>query len=1046
MNPFTVTIKRALGLALWLALVSAAPSMFAQQQSGGALRGVVTDEFGGIIIGATVTAADQSGAEKTAMTNEDGTYTINGLAPGHYTVRVQATGFAVFENTEVDVAAGRRQQLDAKLSVTIEEQKVTVASETPISTEPENNADQVVLSGKDLDALPDDPDELAAALQALAGPSAGPNGGQMYIDGFTGGRLPPKESIREVRINQNPFAAENDQPSGGRIDIFTKPGTDKLRGSGFLNFNDESLNSRNPFASNRPPFQFRQYGANLSGPIIAKKASYFIDFERRETDDNELVVASILDPALNIVSFGQAVLVPRRSTTFSPRFDYQLNQKNTLVARYTYSRSKTQNAGIGGFSLPERAFDTANTQQTVQLTETAILTPTVINETRFQYIRARSEQAGDNTLPTIQVSEAFTGGGSQVGQTFNRDDRFELQNYTSWLAGAHHSLKAGGRLRTVHIGDFSPNNFGGTFVFAGGLGPVLDANNQPVAGQFANLTSIERYRRTLLFQRQGLTPAQIRALGGGATQFRISTGNPEASVSQVDYGLFVQDDWRVRPNLTLNLGLRYEGQTNIGSKFNFAPRLAFAWSPGSGGTTGRPPKTVIRGGFGIFYNRFNESSTLLANRANGINQQQFNIINPADLDAIPFPGIPSGSALAALPQVTWRVADDVQAPTVYTMGLQMERQLPMRTTMFVGVFNFRIRHVIRARDINAPLPGPLAETPSRIVRPLGNIGEVYQFESSANFKLNQLFIGFNNRLSRNFSFFSSYVLAKITNDSDGQGGQLFPANSYDLTGEFGRASFDIRHRFTFAGNINLPWGKVSLAPFIIATSGRPFNIITGNDTNLDRQFTERPSFAAAGADCNSPNIRCTPFGNFNLRPAPGEPLIPRNFGEGPSFFSVNMRVSRTWSFGSVPNANRAATGGGAATTADQSQPAGGGRRGAGDVPSVAGGGGGRGGAGGAGGGGGGGRPGGGGPGGGGPGGFGGLGGGSPEKPYSLTFSLQFQNIFNRNNQSTPVGNLTSDLFGESISTNGGFGGFGGGGGGSQAAGNRRITAQLRFNF
>ncbi|MDX6695154.1 MAG: hypothetical protein QOF02_2757 [Blastocatellia bacterium] len=1046
MNLFTVNIKRALGLALWLALVSAAPSIFAQQ-SGGTLRGVVTDEFGGVIIGATVTAADQNGTEKTVTTNEDGTYTLNGLTPGRYAVRVQATGFAVFENTEVDVAAGRREQLDAKLSVTIEEQKVTVASETPISTEPENNADQVVLSGKDLDALPDDPDELAAALQALAGPSAGPNGGQMYIDGFTGGRLPPKESIREVRINQNPFAAENDQPSGGRIDIFTKPGTDKLRGSGFFNFNDDSMNSRNPFASNRPAFQFRQYGANLSGPIIARKASYFIDFERRETDDNELIVATVLDPSLNIVSVGQAVLVPRRNTTFSPRFDYQLNQKNTLVARYSYTRSETQNAGIGGFSLPERAFNTANTQQTVQLTETAILTPTVINETRFQYIRARSEQDGNNTEPTIQVADAFTGGGSQVGQAFNNDDRYELQNYTSWLAGAHHSLKAGGRLRAVHIRDISPNNFGGTFVFAGGLGPVLDANDQPIPGQFADLTSIERYRRTLFFQQQGMTPTQIRLLGGGATQFRISTGNPEAGVTQVDYGLFIQDDWRVRPNLTVNMGLRYEGQTNIGSKFNFAPRLAFAWSPGSGGTTGRPPKTVLRGGFGIFYNRFNESSTLLANRANGINQQQFIASNPADLDAIPFPGIPTGSALAALPQVTWRVADDLQAPTVYTMGLQMERQLPLRTTMFVGVFNFRIRHVVRARDINAPLPGPLAETPPRLVRPLGDIGEVYQLESSGNFKLNQLFVGFNNRLNRNFSFFSSYVLAKISNDTDGQGsGQLFPANSYDLTGEYGRASFDIRHRFTFAGNINLPWGKVSLAPFIIATSGRPFNIITGNDTNLDRQFTERPAFAAAGADCNNPNIRCTPFGNFNLRPAPGEALIPRNYGQGSSFFSVNMRVSRTWSFGSVPKANRAAAAaGGAATTAGQQQPAsGGGGRGTGGVPAVAGGGRGVGGAGG----GGGGRPaGGGGPGGGGPGGaFGGPGGGSPEKPYSLTFSLQFQNIFNHTNEGTPVGNLSSNLFGESTSTNGGFGGFGGGGGGSQAAGNRRITAQLRFNF
>jgi hypothetical protein len=325
------------------------------------------------------------------------------------------------------------------------------------------------------------------------------------------------------------------------------------------------------------------------------------------------------------------------------------------------------------------------------------------------------------------------------------------------------------------------------------------------------------------------------------------------------------------------------------------------------------------------------------------------------------------------------------------------------------------------------------------VRPFGNVGEIYQFESSGNFNMRQLFIGFNNRLSRNISFFTSYVLAKAENDTDGQGASnLLPANSYDLTGEFGRATFDARHRFTFAGNVNLPWGKLSLSPFIIATSGRPFNITTGRDTNGDKVFTERPSFAPQGADCNSPNIRCTPFGNFNLTPLPGEALIPRNYGEGPSFFTVNLRVSRTWGFGKAPESSRAAAAGGNSSAQGGAPGArGGGRRGGGGVPGIPGGGGG-----------GGGPRGGGGP--GGPGGFGGLGGGATEKPYNLTFSVQFQNIFNRNNQGTPVGNLSSDLFGQSISTNGGFGGFGPGGGGgfggSQAAGNRRIIAQIRFNF
>ncbi|HEX8772416.1 MAG TPA: carboxypeptidase regulatory-like domain-containing protein [Pyrinomonadaceae bacterium] len=1032
-------IERILGLTLLLALCVV--QGFAQQQATASLRGQVVDELGAVIVGASVTATDAGGAERSTTTNGEGNYVLSGLVPGKYTVRVAAAGFAVFQDTEVQLVAGRREPLNVTLSVTIEEQNVTVPSETPLSTEPTNNADQVLLTGKDLDALPDDPDELAAALQALAGPSAGPNGGQIFIDGFTGGRLPPKDAIREIRINQNPFAAENDQPGGSRIDILTRPGTDKLRGSAFINFNDESLNSRNPFAPNRPAFQLRQYGGNLSGPIVAKKSSYFLDFERREVNDNDVVNATILDPLLNITPFGLAVVVPRRFTTFSPRLDYQLNRNNTIVARYTYNHTDTENGGVGGFSLPERAFNSSSTQQTFQLTETAVLSASVINETRFQFIHQRAEQQGDNSIPTVSVQEAFTGGGSQIGLTFNTENRWELQNYTSWSVG-HHSLKAGVRLRGVSITDINPQNFGGTYTFAGAVGPQLDASNRPVLDAnglpvLVALTSIERYRRTLFFQGQGFTPAQIRALGGGATQFRINSGNAEASVSQMDFGGFVQDDWRVRPELTLSLGLRYEAQNNIGSHYNFAPRVAFAWSPGGGAGSTRPPKTVVRGGAGIFYNRFNESSTLQANRFNGANQLQFIITDPVTLDA--FPAVPPLGTLSASRQlVTWRVAEDLQAPTVYTFGLQVERQLPYRFTMFAGGFFMRIRHVVRARDINAPLPGTfLPGVPGSGVRPFGDVGEIYQYESSGNFRMNQFFIGVNNRLNRTISVFSSYVLAKIINDTDGQGGNLFPADSYDLSNEMGRGSTDIRHRFTLAGTVNLPWYKITLNPFIIATSGRPFNITTGRDTNGDRLFTERPAFAT---DLSRASVLQTRYGAFDLNPQPGQQIIPRNYGEGPAFLSVNLRVSRTWSFGELPS--RGASSAPSGTGDDR---AGQGGRGGG------GGGGGRGGQSGGGGGGGGRR------GGVGLGGIpglgpGGLGGGASEKRYSLTFSLNFQNIFNHTNLGPPVGNLSSALFGESTGLAAGFGGFGGGGGGgggpagSAGAGNRRIQAQLRFTF
>ncbi|HKR60450.1 MAG TPA: hypothetical protein VJS64_12010, partial [Pyrinomonadaceae bacterium] len=443
---------------------------------------------------------------------------------------------------------------------------------------------------------------------------------------------------------------------------------------------------------------------------------------------------------------------------------------------------------------------------------------------------------------------------------------------------------------------------------------------------------------------------------------------------------------------------------------------------------------------------------------NGTNQQQYSIserpiyqdVNgqltfvgaiPTPLDAFynaPPNNIPPVASLTPGRQITWQVADDLQTPTVYLGGVQVERQLPYRFTATVGFYSIHIRHVIRARDINAPIPGSITPLNPLGERPQGNIGEIYQYESSGRFDQNQFFIAFNNRFSRTISFFSSYALSKTQNDTDGQGGGLFPADSYDLSHEYGRAAFDVRHRFTFAGTITLPWEGISLNPFITVTSGRPFNITTGQDTNFDRLFTERPSFAAAGADCNDANIACTAFGNFNRNPAPGEQLIPRNYGQGPGYFSVNMRISKTWSFGSIGssaanrnNQNQQQAGGNARGGRGGAGAGGGSANqvripGGGGGPSMGMGGGQRG------------------PGGGIP----GLGGATEGKRYSMQLSLNFSNLFNNVNLSTPVGNLSSPSFGQSLALGGGFGGFGGpgGGGGGGGAGNRRVTAQLRFNF
>ncbi|HKV35983.1 MAG TPA: TonB-dependent receptor [Pyrinomonadaceae bacterium] len=1001
-------LPRSLFILTFALLLSA---NVAAQQTRGTLRGLIVDELGAAIVGASVTLTDATGVQKKTTTNGEGVYTFAGLTLGSYKLQAIAPGFTQSEEQTIDVKAGR-MSVDVTLKVTIEEQ-VTVA-ETPISTEANNNANQTVLGGKDLDALPDDPDELAAALQALAGPSVGPNGGQIFIDGFTGGNLPSKDSIREIRINQNPFAAENDQPSA-RIDVLTRPGTDKLRGGASFNFNDESLNSRNPFAissSKRTPFQLRQYDMNLSGPVVKKKASFFLSFGRTETDDNELIRATVLDANLNPVDFGQGFLVPRRNMFFSPRFDYAINPSNTLIVRYNYNRFRADDQGVGGFSLPERGFDIVNTNQNIQLTETAILNSTTINETRFQYSHGRNEQIGNNSVPALNVGGSFNSGGSQVGQSVNERNFWELNNFTARQHGSH-AIKFGGRIRHVSVDDTNESNFGGSWSFTGGFG----------------LTSIQRYQLTLQLQKQGRTPEQIRAAGGGAATFSINSGNPFADVTQTDYGVFLQDDWRLRPNLTFSYGLRYETQTNAHSKYDFGPRLAVAWSPGAANSA-RPPKMVIRVGTGFFFNRFSEGSTLTANRFNGVNviqtfvteearrltppsiadQQAPNVAAAyAILNQWSPTSVPSVAGLPQTQQTIWQIDPNLQAPTVWLIGTQVERQLPRNMTMFVGFYNIRIVHVIRARDVNAPLPATITPLTPNGLRPDPTKGEIYRYEASGQFNQRQFFIGFNSRFSRMIQFNGNYVLSKTTNDTDGQGSTLFPMNSYDTSGEFGRGSFDIRHRFTLFSTINLPWWKVVLSPFIVANSGPPFNIITGQDLNLDRQVNERPSFAPPNADCSLSTIRCTRFGNFNLVPLTGERIVPRNFGESPGSVVVNLRISRVFAFGTVGGSNAAAR--------PQPGPA---------TPVAAGGG----------------------PqrvGPGGPGGPGPQGGPPPsEKRYNLNVSLYFQNVLNHVNLGTPVGNLSSPSFGESLGL-GGIGGFGGGGG-STGAGNRRIYAQVRLNF
>jgi hypothetical protein len=821
------------------------------------LQGRVTDPAGRSIPDALVTVSGGRGPARSAKTGVEGEYRFAGLAPGSYTVRASAKGFAPAERAAFEVKAGPAQSLDFPLAVASAAESITVQDTVHVDVDPSANGDAVILRGKELDALSDDRDDLAADLAALAGPAAGPNGGQIFIDGFTGGRLPPKSSIREVRINANPFSAQYDRIGMGRVEVFTKPGAEDFHGELQTHDGSDVLNSRNPFTPVKPRWQRLGLEGEIGGPL-GKKTSFLADFEVRRFTENSYVNARTLDDNLQVVAVSEGVLTPRHDTEENVKLDHQLSRDHTLTARYTFARNAVDNQGASGFSLPTRTYDSRDSEDTAQVAETAVLGTRAVTEVRGRYSRVRSRMDGNAASPTTAVLDAFTGGGPPLTLSFTNQDRLELLNTTTFTRGPH-LLRWGGRLRGVSLHDQDTQNYTGTFTFS----------------------SLDSYRLTLLGQRSGWSAQQLRAAGGGASQFSLAAGNPLAALSQFDGGLFVLDDWRARSNLTLSLGLRYEVQTRLSDHHDFAPRVGLAWGLAPKGKTAR---TVLRAGAGLFYDRVSETLALDALRRDGVRQQQFVIPSPDFYPAVPpVRDLVGGRAPQAIRETDSRMA----APTMAQYGLGAERQLPRNMVLAVNYLHSRGWHALRSRNISGLLP-PLAAGATAI----------YLYEASGNFKQDQLVTTVNARVSPKVSFTAAYTFGKARSDTDGAG--TFPANPYDLRPEYGRAGFDVRHRMQWSGVFSGPWG-LRLSPLLVASSGRPFNITLGQDLNGDTLFTDRPAFAT---DPTRPGVRQTAFGAFDLSPLPGQAPIPRNYGRGPGLEALNLRLAKSFKLGKEAKGKR----------------------------------------------------------------------------------------------------------------------------------------------
>jgi hypothetical protein len=768
-------------LALLLAFVVLAAGASAQTPSSpGVLRVTVVDQSGAVIVGATVTVsgaepATQSVAAPAVKTFDNGVATIPGLTPGRYTIKAEFPGFDIRLLNDVRVRAGDNKQV-AVLPIQKLESSVTVAQDRQEAAADPRQSFGTVLTRDAIEALSDDPAQLQQQLQDMAGPGA-----VIKIDGFEGGALPAKAQIRSIRISRDQFAAENHSAGGVFIEIITQPGLGPVRYFSTLRARDGSFSGRSPFVPEKGPEQNLNYGFGMGGTLVKEKSSFNVNVFGTSSYDTPNLNAA-LPTGTRALALG--VKAPRDNLFVNAQVDYALTLNQTLRFGYNLSRNTNNNLGIGGYDEPERAYSTKNNTSNLRIQHIGPVGRRAVWRSRLQLFWSDADTQSATEAPTIRVLDAFTSGGAQLtGGEHSR--RINFGSDLDYVLGKH-SFRTGLLVDQGWYRSDSSANYFGTYTF--------DNIDAFVANQPSNYTR------------------------------RI--GDPNISYQSLQAAFYVQDDIRLRKNLTLSPGLRYEAQTHVHDATDLGPRFGITWAPFKGG------QTTLRGSAGMFYEWLPTGTYEQALRVDGFRQQELNVVDPTypDFDAVGFVPATNRYLLGA----------DYQAPRITRFSTGVDQGL-LKAVRVSATYSYqRSSRLSRGLNLNIPVGGIRPDAAfANIIDVVSDAASLqHQLQIDANVNPGAMLPAFKGPLVswKRTTLFLNYSLMSLRNNSDGP--FTIPASG-DLGAEWGPAANDVRHRVNATLN-NQIVRNLLLSLNLNTTSATAYTLLTGRDDNGDGVFNDRP--------------------------------------------------------------------------------------------------------------------------------------------------------------------------------------------------------------